>query len=238
MASLFTYFNSTSLLRENKNIYIKWLGSILIALKWILRLITVLCIVTPLVVVVAINSNNLLGLVVPPQVENLINNANSVDASNGVQSNSNNDIDSTLRQLGVNPDKIQEPQIKQLTYNNETGVADLTLAFTNPMEDTTLDVKQFSVDVADSNGTPLFTIQLERAIDIAPGQVGDISLSGNALNDNAKVILGNLINGSDTQSLNLENFKLSNLNAEVGGISIHLENVDYQNLLNGFLGGS
>jgi|WetSurMetagenome_2_1015567.scaffolds.fasta_scaffold195826_1 hypothetical protein len=210
----------------------------LIKLKWILRLITVCCIVTPLVVVAAINSNNLLGLVVPPQVEKLINNANSIGSSNGVQSNGNNDINSTLLQLGVNPDKLQAPQIEQLTYNNETGIADLIISFANPMENTALDVKQFSVDVADSKGTPLFTIQLDKAIDIGAGQTGDISLSGNALNDNAKVIMGNLINGNNTQSLNIDNFKLSNLNADVGGISIHVENVDSQNLLSGFLGGS
>jgi hypothetical protein len=203
-------------------------------LKWILRATTVCCIIIPLVVVAAVYSGNLLGLVVPPQVEKLINNANS----NRVQSNSNNDINSTLTQLGVDPDKLQTPQVEKLTYNNGTGVADLTINFTNPMSNTTLDVKQFSVDVADSNGSPLFTIQLDKGIDIGAGQSGDISLSGNALNDNAKVIMDNLINGSSTQSIDLNNFQLSNLNADVGGITLHIDNVDYKNLLNGFLGGS
>ena len=203
-------------------------------LKWALRATTVCCLVIPLLVAYAVYSDNLMGLIFPPQLEQLINNANS----NGSQNNSGNDINSTLAQLGLNPDKLQAPQIEQFTYNKQTGVVDLTMNFTNPMFDKPLDVSSFSVNVADSNGTQLFTIHLDKPINIEAGQTGDINLTGTALNDNAKAVMDSIINGGGIQNIDPNDFQLSNLTANVAGVTIHIQNVNSQDVLSGLLGGS
>jgi hypothetical protein len=172
-------------------------------------------------------------MVVPPQVQKLMNHTNS----NVSQSNNSNAINATLTQLGIDPNKLQAPQLENLMYNNQTGVAHLTLNFTNPMTNTSLDVSSFSVDVADSNGTQLFTIQLDKGVNIGAGQTGDIALSGTALNDNAKVIMNSLINGNGTQTIDMNDLQLSNLNANIGGITIHVDNINSQKVLGGFFGG-
>ena len=105
------------------------------------------------------------------------------------------------------------------------------------MTEKALDVSSFSVDVADSSGSPLFTIHLDKSVDIGAGQTGDISLTGAALNDNAKTIMEGLISGNGVQNIDPNNFQLSNLNADVGGITIHVQNVNNQDILNGFMSG-
>jgi hypothetical protein len=186
-------------------------------IKWILRATTVCCLLVPLLLVVVIYKDNLAGLVIPPQMQNLANSATSLKG----QGNNGIDINSTLAQLGIDPSKIQQPQIQSLTYDNQTGVAVLAVGFVNPMNKS-LDVSSFSVDVADTSGSHLFTIQLDKAIDIGGGQTGNISLSAEALNDQAKALMSSLISGNDT--VNLNNLQLSNLNANVGGIVIHVDN--------------
>ena len=205
-------------------------------LRWILRAITICCLVIPIVTVVLVYRDDFVGMVVPSQIRKLIEDISSISSKteNGTKLDS---INKTISQLGIDPNKLQVPQIENLTYNNQTGVANVTLNFANPMANTTLDVDSFSLDVADSNGSQLFTIQLDKGIDIGAGQTGDIMLSGIALNDNAKVIVNNLLSGKDVEELNINDFQLSNLNADVGGITVHIDKVDTSEILGGFLSG-
>jgi hypothetical protein len=156
-----------------------------------------------------------------------MNNGNS----DNNQANSNNNINSTLAQFGINTNNLQTPQVESLSYDNQTGTADLTLNFTNPMKTQTLDVSSFSVDVADSNGTHLVTVQLDQGIDIGAGQTGNLSLMANALNDQGKALMESLISGNGG-TIDTSDLQFTNLNANVGGIIIHVDN------LNGFSQGS
>jgi len=179
--------------------------------KWYLRAITVCCILIPLLVLGYTYRDNLAGLIVPPQLQNLINQNNSG------QSNSNA-LNSTLAQLGINVNNFQMPQFENLTYDSSTGVATLTVNLTNPLTDQSLDVSNFSLDVAYSNGAQPVTIQLAEPINIGAGQTGIVSIPLTSSNSQE---LQSLISGNQTGS----NLQLSNLYVTVNGITVQISNL-------------
>jgi hypothetical protein len=177
--------------------------------KWILRSITICCILIPLLVVGYTYRDNLLGLIVPPQLQNLIN-------QNG--QNNSNVLNSTLAQLGINPN-VQPPQFENLTYDSSTGIATLTLNFTNPLTGQSLEVSNFSLTVAYSNGAQPVTIQLVEPINIAANQTGEISIP---LTSSDPQALQRLISGNQT----INNLQLSNLYVNVNGITVQIGNLN------------
>jgi len=133
--------------------------------------------------------------------------------------NSSNDLNSTIAQLGINPNGIQVPTVENLTYDSSTGIATLTLNITNPLTDQSLEVSNFSLTVAFSNGTQPVTIQLVEPINIAANQTGDISIP---LISSNPVVLQSLISGDQTVS----NLQLSNLYVNVNGIIVQVGNLN------------
>ncbi len=189
-------------------------------LKWILRLITVCCILIPLIVVGYTYKDNPLGLILPPQVLSLMNQNNS----NNNQGNGNNSTQALLTQIGVNPNNLQSPQLENITYDNQTGTATLTVNFTNPLTDKTLDVSSFGVNVAFSNGTQLFTVQLDQPLDVAANQTGNITLSAVASSAQGQTVLQDLASGNQTGDMS--DLQFSNLNIDVSGIIVHMDNLN------------
>ena len=195
-------------------------------IKWILRSITLCCTLVPLLLVGLTYRDNVLGLIIPPQLQNLI--------QNGSNSNSNkvNTLNSALAQLGIDPSGIQTPHIENFTYDNQTGLAGLTLNFTNPMTKQSLDVSSFSIDVSDSNGNNLFAIQLNQPVSIGAGQSASISLSASSLTPEAQALMQSIVNANKT--IDTSNLQFSDLSANVGGVIIHVNNL---NNLGGLFGG-
>jgi len=177
-------------------------------IKWSLRAITVCCILIPLLVLAISCSGNLAGLIVPPQLQSLIN-------QNG--QNNNNSLNSTIAQLGINPNNLQAPKVENLTYDSSTGIATLTLNLTNPLTDQSLEVSNFSLTVAFSNGTQPVTIQLVEPINIAANQTGTTAIP---FTSNNPQVLQSLISGDQTAS----NLQLSNLYVNVNGIIVQVSN--------------
>ena len=177
--------------------------------KWSLRAITICCILIPLLVLGFTSGNKLTGLIVPSQLQSLIN-------QNG--QNNSSALNSTLAQLGINPNNIQAPKVENLTYDSSTGIATLTLNLTNPLTDQSLEVSNFSVTVA-SNGTQPVTIQLAHPINIAANQTGDIAIP---LTSSDSQALQSLISGDQTMS----NLQFSNLYLDVNGITVQIGNLN------------
>jgi hypothetical protein len=176
--------------------------------KWSLRAITVCCIIIPLLVLGFTSGDKLTGLIVPPQLQSLIN-------QNGQNSNA---LNSTMAQLGINPNNIQAPKVENLTYDSSTGIATLTLNLTNPLTYQSLEVSNFSLTVA-SDGTQPVTIQLAEPINIAANQTGNIAMS---LTSSDPQALQSLISGNQTMS----NLQFSNLYLDVNGITVHIDNLN------------
>ena len=158
-------------------------------------------------------------------MQNLLKSGNS----NNGQGNNAENVNSTLAQLGIDPDKLQSPHIESVIYDNQTGAISVALNFTNPTNKP-LEISSFSLDVADANGTHLFTIQSEQPITIGSGQTESITLTANASNDQAKATMASLVNSN--QQIDANDLQFSNLNADIDGIIIHMDNP------NGFLGNS
>jgi hypothetical protein len=180
--------------------------------KWILRLITICCTLIPLLVVGYIYRDNFpIGLIVPPQLKNLIN-------QNGLGNSSV--LIPTLAQLGINPN-IQMPQFENLTYDSSRGIATVTLNLTNPLTHQSLDVSNFSLTIAYSiqNTQFNFTIQLVGPIHIVANQTGDISIQLKSSNPQA---LQSLLSGNQA----ISNLQMSNLYVNVNGITVQISNLN------------
>jgi hypothetical protein len=177
--------------------------------KWSLRAITVCCILIPLLVLGFTSGNKLTGLIVPPQLQSLVN---------GNGQNNSNVLNSTLAQLGINPSNIQSPKVENLTYDSSTGIATLTLNLTNPLTYRSLEVSNLSLTVA-SNGTQPVTVQLADPINIAADQTGNIAMP---LTSSDPQALQSLISGNQTMS----NLQFSNLYLDVNGITVLIGNLN------------
>ena len=155
------------------------------------------------------SGNKLTGLIVPPQFQSLIN-------QNG--QNNSDALNSTIAQLGINPNNFQAPKVENLIYDSSTGIATLILNLTNPLTDQSLEVSNFSVTVA-SNDTQPVTIQLAEPINIAADQTGNIAIP---LTSSDPQALQSLISGNQTMS----NLQFSNLYLDVNGITVNIGNLD------------
>ena len=177
--------------------------------KWSLRAITICCILIPLLVLGFTSGNKLTGLIVPSQLQSLTN-------QNG--QNNSDALNSTMAQLGINPNDIQAPKVENLTYDSSTGIATLILNLTNPLTDQSLEVSNFSVTVA-SNGTQPVTIQLADPINIAANQTGDIAIP---LTSSDSQALQSLVSGDQPMG----NLQFSNLYLDVNGITVQIGNLN------------
>jgi len=173
------------------------------------------------VVVASTYRDNLLGLIVPPQLQSLINQNNSGNGQNnsGNTQNNSNVLNSTLAQLGINPSSIQAPKVENLTYDSSTGISTLTLNLTNPLTGQSLEVSNFSVTVAYSNGTQPVTIQLAEPVNIAANQTGSVSLP---LLSSDPQLLQSLMSGNQT----ISNLQFSNLYVNINGITVQISNLN------------
>jgi hypothetical protein len=160
--------------------------------------------------VLGVTSGKLTGLIVPPQLQSLIN-------QNG-QNNSSSALNSTLAQLGINPNNLQAPKVENLTYDSSTGIATLTINLANPLTYQSLEISNFSLTVA-SNSTQPVTIQLAEPINIAANQTGNIAIT---LTSSDPQALQSLISGNQTMS----NLQFSNLYLDVNGITVHIDNLN------------
>jgi len=150
-----------------------------------------------------------MGLIVSPQLQALANH-------NG--QNDSDALNSTMAQLGINPNGLKAFKVENLTYDSSTGIATLTLNFTNPLTYESLEISNFSLTVA-SNGTQPITIQAADPINIAADQTGNMAIS---LTSSDPQTLQNLISSNKTMS----NLQFSNVYLDANGIIVHIGNLN------------
>jgi hypothetical protein len=177
--------------------------------KILLTLLSVAITVIPIITVVYIYQNNLMGLVIPPEIMNMVNGKNN--------SNSGSNSSSLLNSFQA-PQSVGEPQ-----YNPETKTATFTFNFTNPLS-TPITVNTLEADiVSHDDGTFLGNVSIEKALTLAPGQTADITALGK-VSDEAINYFESLHPGQ-----NYINIDFINLNVDMAGVKVQ---VDRQNVGN------
>ncbi len=170
-------------------------------IKIALSALTIVLTVGPLLGVVCLYRDNLLGLVLPSQTTGESSVTNS-DISN---------LDFTALESMQPIKPLGEP-----TYNQSTGDFSYPLNFTNPLPQE-LSLDNLSADIKAGNGELLGTISIPDAIHVSPGQSAVIDLNGNinqAALDAYKAHFG------ENAYVSVENLVVT-----VGGISLHLDEI-------------
>jgi hypothetical protein len=180
--------------------------------KIALTLLTIAITVGPLVYVVFIYRDNLVGLVLPPQFANL--------GQNLGQSMSNGNLSSS--QFNITGSDFQMPQLVSAPqYNPDTGEFSLSLNVTNPLTNE-LSIDQLSVQIQSKDNNALVgNISIPQPINIQPGESSIINVTGIMPQD-----MFNQISGQNTGNIDVNNIILKNLNVVVGGIKIHFDEID------------
>jgi hypothetical protein len=192
--------------------------------KIILTLITIAIIVGPFAYVVIANGNNLVGLVLPPQFSNF---GQSLGQNSGENPSfpSNNPINLTGSNFQV-PQMVGTPQ-----YDPVTGDFALAINATNPLPNK-ISVDQLSVQIQSKDNSGLVgNISIPTPINIQPGESAIINVEGVIPQQ-----LYDQINGQNTGKIDVNNIILKNLDVTVGGIKLHLDQVDpasFQSALGG-----
>ncbi len=171
--------------------------------KLALTLLSILIIVAPIVFVVLQNQNDLMALVVPPQVLQLIN-------------GDDNGEDMASSFLGSDfklPEPVGEPQ-----FDAATKTASFSFDFTNPLK-TDLSVNELSGGVVTSDGIFLGNVSIKDPIKLAPGESVDITALG-VLSDEGF----NYLKNTNLSSVNLD---FVDFNVDVAGVMVH---IDKQNI--------
>ena len=141
------------------------------AIGVILLLISIGTIVGPVGAVVIMYRDNLVQLVVPPQINDIISGNSSLIADN---TNYNNETGPGNLDVGG----IIAPVIVDKQIDNVSRTFTLTVNFTNTLN-LNLTLNQFSANVVCSqHNYPLGNIQLSQAVEIDAGQTAQLLISG------------------------------------------------------------
>jgi len=175
-------------------------------LKIFLALLTIAITVTPIALEALLYRDNLLDLIVPPEITNMFKGNNS--NANGKSTNGINLLNSQLEL----PQPVGEPQ-----YNPETKTISYTFNFTNPME-SPIEVNTLQGGiVSHDDGVFLGNITIDKPLKLEPGQTANITANG-ILSDEA---INYLKTKSTTQ--NSINVDFVNLNVDLAGLQLQLD---------------
>lgn len=172
--------------------------------KVLLSILSVLIMVLPLAVQVMAYQNNLVGLIIPPEITGLMN-------------GSNNAINTQFQA----PQIVGEPQ-----YNPDTHTATFTFSFTNPLN-TEMDIDTLEAGVkCHDHDLLLGTASISQPIALAPSETEQIQAFGQ-LSEEA-------INHIITQHSGNKNVNIDfvNLNVEIAGVKVQVDkqNIGYINI--------
>lgn len=174
--------------------------------KFALTILTVAIIAGPLLVEVYAYKDNIVGLVLPPQIQNLINNQNSNTGGNG-----------SLPELSQSLANFQLPQAAGAPqYDPVTGKFSYQFNFTNPLK-TDLTINQLSAEVVTDSGARLGNVSITPT-DLAAGATSLLNVTGN-LNQTA---VNQLENQYQSGSLDVS---LQNVCINVGGITVNIDQI-------------
>ena len=189
-------------------------------LKWIHRTIIICSVILPLIFTVLAYQDNFLGLLVPPQIT-------------AAMSGNNHVIQETLPDFN-NIRNVEPTFNDDFQFNPEDGTYGLSINFSNPL-DTPVTFDSLSLTVTDENGTILGTINLGNPVTLVPGKNSTIPIEG-ALSQDLITLLQNSGIDLTEPSFNLENMEeigldinnihFTNVNIDVGGIQLHIDELN------------
>ncbi|MGA3060393.1 MAG: hypothetical protein ABSD92_08490 [Candidatus Bathyarchaeia archaeon] len=112
------------------------------------------------------------------------------------------------------PTLVGQPQ-----YNAQTGVYTASFNFTNPLT-TGISIDKLSADVKSTDGASLGNISISQPLQISSGETSIIGVSG-VLNQAA-------ISQFEAQNpgVNSMNISLANLNVDVAGVTVHMDQIN------------
>ena len=140
-------------------------------LKILLILLTIAITLTPVTIEVLLYQDNLLDLIIPPEITNLVNSSSSNEKSI--------DGGGLLNPQFELPQPVGEPQ-----YNPETKTISYTFNFTNPLQ-TPIELDKLQVGIVSHNeGVFLGNVTINKPLKLNPGQTVDITALG-VLSDEA-----------------------------------------------------
>jgi len=168
--------------------------------KLALTVLSILIIVVPLACAAYVYRNNMLGLVLPPQIKNVMNDGGSTGIASQPQFQT--------------PQMVGEPQ-----YNAQTGAVTASFNFTNPLPNG-ISISALSAEILSEGGVSLGKVSLSQPIEIPSGQTSIINIAGN-LDQNA-------VNQYEAQNPGASsiNISLANLNVDVAGVSVHMNQIN------------
>ena len=192
--------------------------------KVALTILSIVIIVVPLMAEVYAYRDNLEGLVFPPQMKDLMNGGNGGS--------------STTPQSSALPSlpNFQVPQpVGQSHYDPATGAFSYPFNFTNPLS-TQLSFTQLSAQVVTEDGTQIGNVSIPQSISIAPGANSILTAVGNLNTEEINQLAAQYQSGT-------LNIALNNVNAVIGGVTIHIDHIDAGSISNlqslaGNLGGT
>jgi hypothetical protein len=172
--------------------------------KIALTILTIVISIGPLLGVVFIYRDNFMGIVFPPQIQDVINGNNNGNSGSP---------------FGATASDFQMPTISnQPQYDPQTGNFQLAVNFTNPLN-STISVDQFSAQIKDADNNALLgNISLANPINISPGENSIIDIAGNLSQDT--------INQIQAQYGQNPNIALENINVVIAGITLHLDELN------------
>lgn len=181
--------------------------------KIFLTLVSIAIVVGPLAGVALANKDNLLGVVIPPQFQSLMNGGNG-SGDNGTAGANYDPQTAGIQSLP----QFQLPQpVGQPQYDPSTGAFSYPFNFTNPLK-TEISIDQLSADVISSqDNTTLGTLSINGPINIDPNQTAMINVTGILSPQQVSQLEAQYQQGGNLP------ISLSNLNVDVGGIKVHLD---------------
>ncbi|UCH02068.1 MAG: hypothetical protein JSV20_09720 [Candidatus Bathyarchaeota archaeon] len=201
-------------------------------LKWILRTITICCVILPLLFTVLDYRDNLIGLIVPPQI---------IDAMSG-----NNQAIQKLVPDISNMRNVEPTFNDDFQFNPEDGTFQFSINVTSPLE-IPVTCNSFSLTVTDENGTILGTITLGNPVTLTPGTNSTISIEGTFSQELISLLQNSGIDPADPTftpedigeiGLDLTDIRFTNVDIDIGGIQIHGDNLNPNELFGSLESGS
>jgi hypothetical protein len=182
-------------------------------LKIILLFLTIAITITPIVIEVLLYRDNLLDLIIPPEIANL---ANSKSNNSNEKSINGNNL--------LNPDFELPKPIGDPQYNPQTKTISYTFNFTNPLQ-TPLEIDELQAGLVSHNdGFFLGNITINKPLKLDPGQTIDITALG-ILSDDAIDYLK--VQSATQNSINLD---FVNLNVDLSGVQLQLDKQNIGNI--------
>ena len=189
-------------------------------LKWSLRTITICCAILPLLITVLAHQDNLIDLIVPPQL--------SVAMSRNGQ---------FLQEILPDLNNIQdiEPTFNDdFQFNPEDGTFGFSINLTSPLN-TPITIYSFSLIATDENGTILGNINLGNSVTFVPDENSTIPIEGAISQELISLLQNSGIDLTEPNfnpenleeiGLDLNNIHFTNIDIDIGGIQIQLDELN------------